>query len=722
MEPATPVPPPPSRRLGWLWLAVLGLVVGICAVVVQHRATLSSGPPGWTLSHPDIPVRLAALAASDMTPPAGWSLDSHGVLTAPVADASAVDVEAWIPQDGVLELVLEGGGGGASLVLRRGSPDEVGVFRSVRGNATARTPLRCQGALVMPAVGEVVSASLALAQGGLVATVGESQARCRVQKPLRGASARIGVGLRAVSLVAVGARGPGGAAMLRAPSLPVGMMVLAAVLGAGLLLGLGRTLGVARTAGLTLPLVLVLVLIQIDLAVALQAMRIVTDTPDLWALGVPLVGVGFFGMGGLSRALGRQERVLPVWVAPLCGGVLGAFGVAGYGLLFGLLTVIGGAVGALLFRWVVQRVWGAEVQPAWALVGAASWGLALGLGVLAAQPRYALAAAFAAEAGAVVGLVLWANVRTVRGFNTLSLVGVVLVAILVNQSLHWTELGGRLLGKSSRADAATADAGPWSSFEALEVTQAHTDYPDQDYPVAPSPRRAGAVRVIALGGSSTGGAWQNDDLDDFWPAELERRLGPGVQVVNQGVGGWTSFHIRRYLETRIADLDPDVLVIYIGHNDAMTPAAVPLAALFEAWTRRNDWRLGLSERLGGVPLYQLFRFGLLALVDRGDTVAVPPEDLDENINIIVDLMRARGGRVLLALEGIAPSPGPLHGHSTVMQAHVEAGLVAFVDTAAVLDAPDAGPVFLDACHLTARGHSTVAASIGDALRREGWVP
>ena len=320
MEPATPVPPPPSRRLGWLWLAVLGLVVGICAVVVQHRATLSSGPPGWTLSHPDIPVRLAALAASDMTPPAGWSLDSHGVLTAPVADASAVDVEAWIPQDGVLELVLEGGGGGASLVLRRGSPDEVGVFRSVRGNATARTPLRCQGALVMPAVGEVVSASLALAQGGLVATVGESQARCRVQKPLRGASARIGVGLRAVSLVAVGARGPGGAAMLRAPSLPVGMRVLAAVLGAGLLLGLGRTLGVARTAGLTLPLVLVLVLIQIDLAVALQAMRIVTDTPDLWALGVPLVGVGFFGMGGLSRALGRQERVLPVWVAPLCGG------------------------------------------------------------------------------------------------------------------------------------------------------------------------------------------------------------------------------------------------------------------------------------------------------------------------------------------------------------------------------------------------------------------
>ena len=53
-------------------------------------------------------------------------------------------------------------------------------------------------------------------------------------------------------------------------------------------------------------------------------------------------------------------------------------------------------------------------------------------------------------------------------------------------------------------------------------------------------RRAGSARIVAMGGSSTGGAWQNDKLDQFWPAELERSVGGAVQVVNLGVGGWTT--------------------------------------------------------------------------------------------------------------------------------------------------------------------------------------
>jgi lysophospholipase L1-like esterase len=354
----------------------------------------------------------------------------------------------------------------------------------------------------------------------------------------------------------------------------------------------------------------------------------------------------------------------------------------------------------------------------------AALGGALGLAVLALQPRYGMAGAVAAEVGALVAVVLWANLRAVRGFNLISIVCVVLMVVLANHGLRWTAWGDRLVGRSARAvadgeqdDRTTA----FSSFEALETTRQWTDYPDQDYPVAPPARRPGALRLAALGGSSTGGAWQNDDLDEFWPAELERRLGSAVQVVNLGVGGWTSFHVRRFLETRMDTVDPDIVVLYLAHNDAMTPSPLPYAQLFAAWRQRTDWRVGVSERLGQQPLYQALRFALVASILDEQGVAVPPEDFAENVDTILGLLRERDARLVLALEGVTPMHPTLDAWRRIMRDRAAAEDVLFVDTAAALQATTGAPVYLDACHLTQRGHGVVAGAIGAALRDAGWV-
>ncbi len=67
-------------------------------------------------------------------------------------------------------------------------------------------------------------------------------------------------------------------------------------------------------------------------------------------------------------------------------------------------------------------------------------------------------------------------------------------------------------------------------------------------------------RVVALGSSSSGGGTSGR----FWPQILQEKL-PNAQVVSLALGGSTSWHMRRILET--LDLRPELCILYMGHND-----------------------------------------------------------------------------------------------------------------------------------------------------------
>ncbi|MCP4809040.1 MAG: SGNH/GDSL hydrolase family protein [Proteobacteria bacterium] len=134
-----------------------------------------------------------------------------------------------------------------------------------------------------------------------------------------------------------------------------------------------------------------------------------------------------------------------------------------------------------------------------------------------------------------------------------------------------------------------------TEFVELIELQEHRDYPTEGFPVRPPPRGLG-LRLVAFGGSATGGAFQNDDLSEFWPSRLANSL-LGWEVVNQGVGGWNTLHIRLYAVSQMQALEPDIVVVYVGHNDLMTPSSVSYRdnSTRGTWTARGPRRLRSSE-------------------------------------------------------------------------------------------------------------------------------
>ncbi len=737
--------------------AACGLALGLGGVVTGERLRMDAGPPGWRLDHPDVPVRLARLAGPPRLPGQGWPLDSHGLLTRDLpgvdrSDGQAVEVLAELPVGGQLELRLGQADRGVALVLSRVGEGLAAVATTDAdrtapvGPGQPRRWLDCEGALAVPGEGPV-AVSLAVEAGVATARVGDSSTRCRMTRgggPA--ASGRVGLraGLRRVGIHAIAAAGQP-AQQAPGPAWP--LRLLGALLGGGLgagvvLLGARRGLRPGLLALAMLPWLLVPWLAGSDLAAGLQAARISADQPVAWALALPL---------GLSAALllallqarlvrggGKPDAAsLPGTRALLLvlGAALGLPALVALGLP-GLLVVVIGVALAFVLPLVLSRLGPAADR---ATAGALGIALLAGLAAWAADPHFGVAVPLAQGAALLLALLVWANARAaeVRGFNLLSLALFVGALSFAEQALTWTATGMSLVGVSSRAapagspgaDPATPAPGAaddlgtaFRSFEALDNVREFQRYPIQDYPVKPPPRAA-PVRIAALGSSSTAGAYQNDDVDEFWPADLDRLLGPDVQVVNQGVGGWTSLHVRRYVETRPEVLDADILVLYLGHNDLLTESPRPYRQLYAAWKAGGSASTVVSDVLGDIRLYQLLRFSLQALTGVGVGPAVPVDDAADNLATIADLQQQRGGKVLLVSEGLAPDPSVMQPYVDLMQelARTRGDHVAFLDGGALLGDPSRSGLFLDDCHLTRQGHELLAAGIAGALKDQGWV-
>lgn len=84
------------------------------------------------------------------------------------------------------------------------------------------------------------------------------------------------------------------------------------------------------------------------------------------------------------------------------------------------------------------------------------------------------------------------------------------------------------------------------------------------------PKPEGVFRIVALGGSTTYGHALT--ADEAYPAQLQRILretnGEAVEVVNLGVPGYFSLDSLVNLATRGVALEPVVVIVYDGVNDA----------------------------------------------------------------------------------------------------------------------------------------------------------
>jgi len=645
-----------------------GASLGLGAVLVWERERLEAGPPGWEVDDPELPVYLASLAGAPRLPGEGWPLGSRFSLKGG-APVSRLSVLADIPPGGSLTLALSPPRGDAAILTapRFGGGGVVLGRQDLRSsNSPTLSALQsCQGELSTLPEGPVWLGLEVDAGGQLRAWVGEQSTRCawgeRAGQPL------LIAGLSRVGLHELHADQQG----VRAPTAAWPARLLAVAIGGLLALGSTRLRPLQRSASLVwAPFLLCAPLALLDLDAWQQEARLLLDHPLRLALGLPALVSALLLTVLAALALARRPR----------GSLPATLGLG-------------------------------------ALVGA-------GLVALAA-PQWPVSIALSAATGASLAALVWVNAHAerLRYFNLLSLALVGLAVVGAENALIWTATGQRLVGVSNRAAAGWTPhmeaRDPLDDLREVETVRHHRIYPSEGYPVAPPPRSA-PLRIVALGSSSTGGAFQFDDLDLFWPAVLERQLGAGVQVINQAVGGWTSLHMRRYIETRIEDLDPDLFVVYLGNNDFKQRSSRPYRELL-AELQGEAGRPRPTALLARVRLFQLLRFSLSPLATQAQDAAVPLSHARDNLEALVELARAREAPVLLVSEAVYPDPAELSSYAAMMASLADGEDVRFIDGAEVLLGPASWQYFLDNVHLSEEGHRRLEAAIRAELLDAGWV-
>jgi len=341
-----------------------------------------------------------------------------------------------------------------------------------------------------------------------------------------------------------------------------------------------------------------------------------------------------------------------------------------------------------------------------------------------------LVAALAAST-AIKFIFLQANARVMRGYNWLSLGGCLVLALLAEGAVRQTYL-------DLAWDPVPADRFQrhpllgWvrasNEFDYILNVQEHTDYPMERFPVAPNADlSAGVTRVVCLGGSSTGGAYQMDDLEQFYPAVLGRvfdELAPdaGIQVINQGVGGWNSFHCLLYLREFIDDLEPDLITLYLGNNDIKTKGPWTYREYWENYRSRSQSVSALQGVLNRARIYVGFKSVLLMFTGSPRQVsAVPTPDARANFTEIIDMAEERGASVLLMSEAILPLPEDIDGYYAMMRDLSEQRDQLYLDVAAEFAARTQEDLFLDSNHLSAWGHQALATEMAEFLEAQGRV-
>lgn len=206
---------------------------------------------------------------------------------------------------------------------------------------------------------------------------------------------------------------------------------------------------------------------------------------------------------------------------------------------------------------------------------------------------------------------------------------------------------------------------------------------------------AAPPRVVALGDSITKGVRTGVAGDEIFAALVERRLRerePGLEVINEGIGGERTDQALARLDDLIAKHRPSTMLVMYGTNDAY--------------------------------------------VDPGRTgPRIPRDEFVANLEAIIHRLRAAGVTPILMTEpawaqGAAPDGSGAHPdvrlaeYMAACRAVAMKHAVLLVDhhatwRAAAAKGQDLGAWTTDQCHPNARGHAVLADTILEALPDPG---
>lgn len=227
-------------------------------------------------------------------------------------------------------------------------------------------------------------------------------------------------------------------------------------------------------------------------------------------------------------------------------------------------------------------------------------------------------------------------------------------------------------------------------------------------------KRPGTFRIICIGDSWTFGA--NVGQDQAYPQRLRSLLhrefpGANLEVFNMGVPGYSSYQGLLLLKTKALEMQPDVVVIGFGMNDAI-PAGYRDKELQTKYANVNR----LRNLLNTVEIYKLFQYRQAisqyksmsmtrhmkrmaaiggtpkeAWVGKEGTeladykqlepyLRVSPSDYEKNVTEMVELAKNRGATAILLYNQLWSSP-----YSTALERISVAERVPFVNSKALID-------------------------------------
>jgi lysophospholipase L1-like esterase len=281
------------------------------------------------------------------------------------------------------------------------------------------------------------------------------------------------------------------------------------------------------------------------------------------------------------------------------------------------------------------------------------------------------------------------------------------------------------------------------------------------------------VRILSVGESTTFG--HGVQAGETYSAILERLLRQrgfeGAQVLNAGVRAWSTYQVFRYLEAEIAEIQPDLVLVYNEINDFLPTTFrvldIPGAGLTDieaiSLAERRAWihRLTRHSRfITGLRLWRMRRGTTEALRLRAEDsgtdvlsvvqlpferippmspggelpwmsndnplVRLPDPERGETLRALIELVRSHGARLVV----IHPAYRASRPHRCLLtQTAAEAGIPVFeAQDALMASARERRIQFLDyfqpndVFHPNAAGHAALAEELSRFLVENALLP
>lgn len=716
----------------WLWLCLAGISLGELLWKRSVEIDADIPPSGWARERTPVPYKQSSLQGSLPIHAGQWRLDFYQAIY-PIATQTnpnaAVSLSAELPEHGRLEIwysspPLRARMGdrwmdicqtrnqdprcvgtddtGVALIIHRGKTDADSRIVLYSENSKETQTIACT--IPVPNWDATNRYTLQKVANGLDVQINDQHVTCNVSIGNR--IPMIRPGLREVHISDVTWNG-----MVSTTNSPImhWIYIFMSVGGCGLMGWLYRQKSPFLSAILTAPLMLGWLYQNIDGRVLVEDMRASWLSPyDIPVLLCVLPAV-FLQLCTLSLVeWNKNPRVQLLIFAGILFSLAITFWYSG---VFAGVSLLGVYAIAYTFVLRYKNTDAFHIPAVWIIVCSSLYATC--------TPFHWAGNFWTGIATMSIGLLFFSNKYLIRGFNWWSVLFCTLVVIGSENSLRATKAGTQWSTQGS--NTMENEIFGWirqanESFALFEEGK-HTKYPDKGFPVA-IPQSDKKLRVVSFGGSTTGGAFQNDDLQEFYPALITKNIDSPllrnqITVLNQGVGGWTTWHIAKYFHEKKEELAPDLITLYVGHNDILTSIPIPYKELYPLW-QQNRSNKEIGSWLQQFRLYQALRYTIVSLKSANNKVAVPMEDAEENlVSVIAD---AGDIPIILISEGLSPDPDILFPYNDMMQriANTYAN-VYYIPVAETIASYPPHSIFLDDCHLTAYGHNIVADMIAQKI-------